>query len=62
MNTWKRTTNNSNKGRGSKKGLLVGGLILGLVSLCNGLGHAKLLATDLHPTQAGVGRRGNIFT
>ena len=57
MNTWKRTSNT----QGSKKRLLVGGLILGLVSLCNGMGHSKLIATDLHPTQAGMGRRGNIF-
>ena len=59
MNTWKRTSNNSTQG--GKKRLLLGGLILGLVSLCNGMGHSKLLAPDLHPTQAGMGRRGNIF-
>lgn len=57
MNTWKRTSNT----QGGKKSLLVGGLILGLVSLCNGMGHQKLLTSDLHPTQVGVGRRGNIF-
>ena len=57
MNTWKRNSNT----QGGKKSLLVGGLILGLVSLCNGMGHQKLLASDLHPTQVGVGRRGNIF-
>ena len=57
MNTWKRTSNT----RSGKKSLLVGGLILGLVSLCNGMGHQKLIATDMHPTQAGFGRRGNIF-
>lgn len=59
MNTWKRTSNNSTQG--GKKRLLLGGLVLGLVSLCNGMGHSKLLAPDLHPTQAGMGRRGNIF-
>lgn len=59
MNTWKRTSNNSTQG--GKKRLLLGGLVLGLVSLCNGMGHSKLLAPDLHPTQAAMGRRGNIF-
>ena len=59
MNTWKRTSNNSTQG--GKKRLLLGGLVLGLVSLCNGMGHSKLLAPDLHPTQAGMGLRGNIF-
>jgi hypothetical protein len=59
MNTWKRTSNNSTQG--GKKRLLLGGLVLGLVSLCNGMGHSKLLAPDLHPTQASMGRRGNIF-
>ena len=48
MNTWKRTSNNSTQG--GKKRLLLGGLVLGLVSLCNGMGHSKLLAPDLHPT------------
>jgi hypothetical protein len=58
MNTWKRTSSTT---QGGKKRLLVGGLVLGLVSLCNGMGHSKLMTTDIHPTQNGMGRRGNIF-
>jgi len=57
MNTWKR----SNNTQGGKKRLLLGGLVLGLVSVCNGMGHSKMMTTDIHPTQNGMGRRGNIF-
>jgi len=57
MNTWKRTSNT----QGVKKHLMLGGLVLGLISVCNGMGHSKLMTTDLHPTQTGMGRRGNIF-